>query len=202
MVRAFEFPSARIKIQNTFDAGLHSLSLCDEPNLEEWIVAHLGNWSHSYCTALYDMLGAQAVQYIVWHAELSVIYVEKDKLPALVEALTLLPDDMQRYINQHEAVADEDVAKELGVELLAFSALLAKGGDGDSTEAVEKPDDLAWASRLSWLTGRRYDGNVRRASSHDIRQGEAQGGSGGRRKVVGVRQGECGEQGGDPQGPV
>ena len=132
------------------------------------MVAHLGNWSQSYRTvALYDTLGAQAVQYIVWHAELSVIYVEKDKLPALFEAIASMPDDkqlqlkyivqfdaQQRFNNEHEAVADADVAraKELGVELVGFTALLAKGGD--STEAVEpKSEDLAYIMYTSGTTG-------------------------------------------------
>ena len=86
--------------------GLRSLSLGDSPNIcifsinrLEWVVAHLGNWSKSYRTvALYDTVGAQAVQYIVWHAELSVNCVEKEKLPSLFEAITSMPDDKQQQL--------------------------------------------------------------------------------------------------------
>ena len=73
--------------------GLRSLGLAEKSNIgifainrSEWVICHLSNWNSSYRTvALYDTLGAQAVQYIVWHAELSAIYVEKDKLPQLFE---------------------------------------------------------------------------------------------------------------------
>merc|ERR1719148_295383 len=173
----YQFDTYSAVAKQVFAAGngLKSLSVGDQPNIgifsinrEEWMIAHLANWSQSYRTvALYDTLGAAAVQYIVWHAELSVIYVEKDKLPALFEAIASVPDDkslqlkyivqfddQKRFNNVHEAVSEEDVAKakELGVELIAFTDLMAKGGD--STDSVEpKPTDLAYIMYTSGTTG-------------------------------------------------
>jgi long-chain acyl-CoA synthetase len=51
-------------------------------------MAHCANMTQSFRTvALYDTLGADAVEYIVRHAELTVVVCEKDKLPALFEAI-------------------------------------------------------------------------------------------------------------------
>jgi len=134
-------------------------------NRSEWMVAHLANWSRSYRTvALYDTLGAQAVQYIVWHGELSAIYVEKNKLPQLFEAVALCGkerelklsviiqfDHQERYNNTHEAVDDADVAKaeEYGIRLIGFSSLMEQAvsaGDGaadNKEQGVSAGDDAA-----------------------------------------------------------
>jgi len=155
--------------------GLRALGFAKDSNIgifsmnrSEWMIAHLANWSQSYRTvALYDTLGAQAVQYIVWHAELSVIYVEKDKLPQLFEAIQSCADDkelklkyiiqfnhQEKYNNKHEQVEESDVAKakEFGVELISFTDLMAKSGD---EEKVEEPaaEDLAYIMYTSGTTG-------------------------------------------------
>ena len=115
---------------------------------------------------LYDMLDAQAVQYIV----------EKDKQLQFIVVQYIVEKD------QHEAVADADVgkAKELGVELLGLSALLAK--HGDSTETVEpKPSDLASGTTgdPNWTQGRDADALVLR-----VLRGTATKHNGGRASVV------------------
>ena len=134
-------------------------------NRSEWMVAHLANWSQSYRTvALYDTLGAQAVQYIVWHAELTAIFVEKDKLPQLFEAISSCKDKelnlkyiiqfdyQKKYNNKHESLSDEDVAKakELGIEMMGLTALIEKGGD-KKDENIPKPEDLAYIMYTSGM---------------------------------------------------
>eukprot|EP01083_Nonionella_stella_P141022 433726_1 len=116
--------------------GIATLSLDEQSNIgifsinrSEWMVCHLGNWSQSYRTvALYDTLGYQAVEYIIWHAELSAIYVEKDKLPQLFDAIESCIQDkskelklklkyiiqfdyQKKYNNKHEMIDENDVKK-------------------------------------------------------------------------------------------
>ena len=137
-------------------------------NRSEWMISHLANWCQNYRTvALYDTLGAQAVQYIVYHAELSAICVEKSKLAALFEAIASCKDEQElklkyiiqfdyqeKYNNKHEAVAEEDVAKakEFGIELFGFTELMQKGGDKTETKPP-KPEDLAYIMYTSGTTG-------------------------------------------------
>eukprot|EP01084_Bolivina_argentea_P241919 405981_1 len=157
--------------------GIASLGLGAQSNIgifsinrPEWMVSHLGNWSQSYrSVALYDTLGPAAVQYIIWHAELSAIYVEKDKLPQLFEAISSCDKEQQeamklkyiiqfdyqsQYNNKHESVSDEDVskAKSFGVELIGLTSVISSGGD--KTDCVEpKSSDLAYIMYTSGTTG-------------------------------------------------
>ena len=43
------------------------------------------NRQSAYCVPLYDTLGPDAVQYIVTHAQVSLVFCDTLKLPALVE---------------------------------------------------------------------------------------------------------------------
>jgi len=155
--------------------GLASLGLDAQSNIgifsinrSEWMITHLANWSQSYRTvALYDTLGADAVQYIVWHAEVSVIFVEKDKLPALFEAISSCAKDkelnlkyivqfdyQEKYNNKHEAVDEQDVAKakEFGLELMGLTQLMEKGAD-KKDEQEPAADDLSYIMYTSGTTG-------------------------------------------------
>ncbi|ETO20396.1 hypothetical protein RFI_16821 [Reticulomyxa filosa] len=111
-------------------------------NRPEWMYVHLANWSQNYRTvALYDTLGSHAVEYIVSHAELPVIFVEKDKLPKLWDAIehnkkkesdtplvlkyVIQFDFQERFGNKHESVRPEDleIAKNFGITLLGLTEL-------------------------------------------------------------------------------
>jgi len=115
-------------------------------NRPEWILCHLGNLSQNYRTvALYDTLGAQAVEYIITHSQLPVILCEKNKLKHLFTAIQnaknkhldeenekedeiqeeeshrlrlkyiIQVDYHERYNNKHEIVDDKDIEQALNL---------------------------------------------------------------------------------------
>ena len=164
-----------------FDLPTHSNIGIFSKNRAEWMITHLGNWSQGYRTvALYDTLGFQSVKYIVNHAEMPVIFVEKDKLKTLFKAIEANSDNelklkfvvqfdhQKTYNNIHESVDDADVAKakELGLTLLGFTEL-TQGGlvksytdenkDEDCSykqeEHAPKAKDLAFVMYTSGTTG-------------------------------------------------
>ncbi|XP_023522565.1 long chain acyl-CoA synthetase 5-like, partial [Cucurbita pepo subsp. pepo] len=51
-------------------------------NCSEWIISMEACNAHGlFCVPLYDTLGAGAVEFIICHAEISVVFVEEKKLP-------------------------------------------------------------------------------------------------------------------------
>eukprot|EP01083_Nonionella_stella_P071427 191833_1 len=172
----YAFDSYKVVQQQVYALanGLRSLNLPGKSNIgiyasnrAEWMITNFANWNLSYRTvALYDTLGASAVQYIVYHAECEVIFVQKNKLKHLFEAVRSGTNDMKllkyivqydcqaKYNNKHEALSDEDkqTAEQLGLQLMGFTQLLDKGDD-ESTDLVPNADDLAYIMYTSGTTG-------------------------------------------------
>jgi long-chain acyl-CoA synthetase len=133
-------------------------------NRAEWCIAALGNYSCGYRTvALYDTLGDSAVEYIINHAELPLIFVAKDTLPKVLSGLEKFAnlkyivqfDASEDFENPHETVDPKDVAfcKEKNVELLGFSELIKKGSGSTKELTTPKGDDLALIMYTSGTTG-------------------------------------------------
>ena len=56
-------------------------------NRPEWTTAALALWSQGLvCVPLYDSVGSDAVRYIVNHASLPLVFVERSKLSTLLDA--------------------------------------------------------------------------------------------------------------------
>lgn len=125
-------------------------------NRPEWTTCLFSIWSQDkVCVPLYDTLGASAVQYILQHAEITTLFVSKDRLApvfaALGEQTALL-----KTIIQFEAVTDDDrtKAEAKGVTLLSLAELKERGAAAGSTEVhCPAPDSLAYIMYTSGTTG-------------------------------------------------
>jgi long-chain acyl-CoA synthetase len=158
------------RVQN-IGKGLQSLGIPEKSNIgifsinrAEWCMASLGNYSCAYRTvALYDTLGDNAVEYIINHAELPVIFVAKDNIAKVIKSLEKFEhlkyiiqfDASEDFGNVHEVVEATDVAvcKERGVELIGLSELLKKGADATLQLTPPSGDDLALIMYTSGTTG-------------------------------------------------
>jgi len=159
------------RIATAFGSGLVELGCGAKDNVgiwainrAEWVISALALYSQSMRTvALYSTLGANAVEFIIDHAELSVVVCEKASTRKLIKSLEKLPriqtiiqfDPNELYGNWHETVDPEDVkvAGERNVRLLGFSEVVKLGTEKGHFPVPPSDSDLAFLMYTSGTTG-------------------------------------------------
>ena len=133
-------------------------------NRHEWIAVWLGLISRSMrVVALYDTLGPDAVQFIIQHADTHCLFVDVEKLPALLAIVDTTHvrhvvqfDANALWANHHEAInpAHKAAFAAHNVTLLGYSELRAMARTNTTIFPVfPKPDDLAYIMYTSGTTG-------------------------------------------------
>lgn len=133
-------------------------------NRPEWVHTSFGCYSQAMrVVALYATLGEEAVEYIVNHAGIKVIFVSKDNLPQLLKTLPKMQqvthiiqyDVNDKYGNVEDIVSSEDksIAAQAHVELIGISELRVLGSSKGIFPNPPKPDDLAMIMYTSGTTG-------------------------------------------------
>ncbi len=137
-------------------------------NRAEWITASLGFYSQNLRTvSLYATLGPDAVEYIINHAQTSVVFVSKENLPGLKKVIPKIDQVVKhivvfdviyggRYGNTLDTVqqADVDAFAEKGIKLLGLQALMDLGNAKTQVPLnLPKADDLAFIMYTSGTTG-------------------------------------------------
>jgi hypothetical protein len=143
-------------------AGLSSLGYAAHTNVgifssnrAEWMVSALGLYGQNMrVVSLYASLGEGAVEFIINHADVPVVLVSKQNLPALIKSLANLKnvkhiiqwDVNPKYNNIEEVVSEADKAtcKEAGIELLGFGEVQARGRASGLKTNPAGPEDLAY----------------------------------------------------------
>lgn len=133
-------------------------------NRPEWTMSALANYSQAIITvALYDTLGAEAVEYILNHAEIRVAFCSSAKIKQILSVADKCPN--LKYIIQYDvhpvfghatdaiAEGDRKVALEKRVELVGYSELLERGRQSQRGPQPATSDQLAFIMYTSGTTG-------------------------------------------------
>ncbi|KAI9216511.1 hypothetical protein BC828DRAFT_352438, partial [Blastocladiella britannica] len=128
-------------------------------NRAEWVLTDLACVAYSMASvALYDTLGADALQYIVNHAELRVVVAAHEMVPVLIRAAGIKGGcEHLRVIVAMDPVADQSFlrewARERGVALYTLAEVEAIGAQFPSPHVPPQPTDLASLCYTSGTTG-------------------------------------------------
>lgn len=134
-------------------------------NRAEWVHTAYGCYSQSMrVVALYATLGEDAVEYIVNHAEIKVVFVSKDNmqtflatLPKMKTVTHIIQYDVNKKYNNIGDDIDEKSqqrAQESNVKIVGLSELLQQGMQNGGFPNPPKPDDLAMIMYTSGTTGK------------------------------------------------
>jgi long-chain acyl-CoA synthetase len=123
-------------------------------NRAEWVISELACVAYSYVSVpLYDTLGADAVAYIVNHAEVAAVFCTPDKLQTLLGCLSELPNLRLIVVVGGAENLVPSVPPQSGIEIVPFSRLEAQGKADQRAFVAPKPHDLATICYTSGTTG-------------------------------------------------
>lgn len=128
--------------------GIYSL------NRPEWIVSDLACTAFSWASvSLYDTLGADAVQYIINHAEIKVAICASKQLQRLLTAAEQCPQ--LKIIIAMDTPSDEDKekVKNMGKEIVTFEEVMKKGEENPQDHVPPTPEDIYTIMYTSGTTG-------------------------------------------------
>ncbi|OIW06655.1 hypothetical protein TanjilG_04049 [Lupinus angustifolius] len=123
-------------------------------NRPEWIIVDHACSAYSYISVpLYDTLGPDAVQFIVNHALVQVIFCVPQTLNSLLSHLSDIPT--VRLIVVVGAMDDQipSLPSSAGVQVVTYSKLLNQGRSNLQPFCPPKPDDVATICYTSGTTG-------------------------------------------------
>uniref|UniRef100_A0A7I4CCW8 Long-chain-fatty-acid--CoA ligase n=1 Tax=Physcomitrium patens TaxID=3218 RepID=A0A7I4CCW8_PHYPA len=123
-------------------------------NRVEWVISELACSAYSYVSVpLYDTLGADAVKYIVSHAEVAAVFCTPDKLQTVLNCLSELPSvRLIVVVGGAEHIMPSHPPRS-GVEVVPYSRLEAQGKADQRAFVAPKPHDLATICYTSGTTG-------------------------------------------------
>ncbi|KAI9471484.1 medium-chain fatty acid-CoA ligase faa2 [Coemansia sp. RSA 989] len=156
--------SSEGKFKHQQALGIYSI------NRPEWVLAEFAGFrSNKYSVALYDTLGAEAVEFIVQHAEISVIVCSIDKVPKLLRLRQRLPH--LKAIISMDSFADhgrnpaalpftvnsiqvlQEWAKARDVALFDMPQVMEMGRATEVPVRLPRPEDLCTICYTSGTTG-------------------------------------------------
>ncbi|XP_076922946.1 putative CoA ligase CCL6 [Bidens hawaiensis] len=112
------------------------------PNCPEWIISmEACNSNGITYVPLYDTLGANAVEYIINHAEISLVFVQDNKIPSIISCLPKCSSNLKTIVNfRNISESQKKEAMEHGVECFSWEEFASMGNLEDELPAKHKTD--------------------------------------------------------------
>jgi len=127
---------------------------CFGPNSPEWMLAMQAcNNQSMQCIPLYDTLGAEVIEYIVNHAEISLVFCEATKMEHLVEAMPKCPS--LKTVVMWGEIKEDSLAntKASGVKTYSFDEFVEAGKADPVEDVPPSPESVCTIMYTSGTTG-------------------------------------------------
>ncbi|KAI8139562.1 hypothetical protein BJV82DRAFT_646093 [Fennellomyces sp. T-0311] len=151
------------KTIESYGRGLVSLGLKSQQaigvysvNRPEWTITEQASYRQGFIiVALYDTLGAEAIDYIVNQTDMEFIVASADKLANITRLKERLPTIKTVIIMDGDALkeADKKAAQDAGLEVYTFGEVEKKGESITEETELPKPEDIATICYTSGTTG-------------------------------------------------
>lgn len=111
-------------------------------NSPEWIISMKACISQAVTyVPLYDTLGSNAVEFIINHAEVSIAFVQENKLPSILSCIPACSSYLKTIVSFSSITSEQKKkAEELGVSLFSWSEYLQLGTLDSELPSKQKTD--------------------------------------------------------------
>ncbi|KAK1381668.1 Long-chain-fatty-acid--CoA ligase [Heracleum sosnowskyi] len=124
-------------------------------NSEGWIISMEACNAHGlYCVPLYDTLGASAVEFVICHAEVSIVFAEEKKIPEVFKTFPKTAEYIKTIVSFGKIASEQrEEATKLGVAIYSWDEFLVLGDDKHFELPVKKKSDICTIMYTSGTTG-------------------------------------------------
>ncbi|KAM7525868.1 hypothetical protein LguiA_015770 [Lonicera macranthoides] len=124
-------------------------------NCSEWIMSMEACNAHGlHCVPLYDTLGAGAVEFIICHAEVTIVFVEEKKLPEVLKTFPSTTKCLKTIVSFGKVAQEQkEVVEKFGLAIYSWEEFLSKGNNEHFDLPVKKKSDICTIMYTSGTTG-------------------------------------------------
>ncbi|KVH91791.1 AMP-binding, conserved site-containing protein [Cynara cardunculus var. scolymus] len=133
-------------------------------NCAEWVMSMECSNTHNlmqacnahglYCVPLYDTLGANAIEFIICHAEVTLAFVEQKKLPEVLKTFPNAGEYLKTIVSFGKVTPElKEQAESLGLAIYSWDEFLSLGDDKHVDLPVKKKSDICTIMYTSGTTG-------------------------------------------------
>nr|UBK24467.1 LACS4 [Paeonia ostii]WMY82091.1 LACS4 [Paeonia sp.] len=124
-------------------------------NSPEWIMSMEACNAHGlYCVPLYDTLGSSAVEFIICHAEVSIVFVEEKKIPELLKILPNTTNYLKTVVSFGKVAPEQkEEIERVGLAVYSWDEFLQLGINEQFDLPKTKKNDICTIMYTSGTTG-------------------------------------------------
>lgn len=124
-------------------------------NSAEWIMSMEACNAHGlYCVPLYDTLGASAVEFIICHSEVSIAFVEENKICELLKTFPNSTQYLKTIVSFGKvALKEQEEIEKSGLAVYSWDEFLKLGENKQYELPVKKKEDICTIMYTSGTTG-------------------------------------------------
>ncbi|CAO3700822.1 hypothetical protein CU097_012714 [Rhizopus azygosporus] len=155
------YPEVRTRIEN-FGKGMLHLGLKRQHaigiysvNRPEWTMTEIASYRQAFMiVALYDTLGAEAMEYIINQTSMEYIVLSADKLDNIIRLKSQIATISTAIVMDDEVdAAKKAEAEAAGIKVYTFRQVEKIGSEVTSESDLPKPEDIATICYTSGTTG-------------------------------------------------
>ncbi|KAJ0806853.1 putative long-chain-fatty-acid--CoA ligase [Helianthus annuus] len=124
-------------------------------NCAEWVMSMEACNAHGlYCVPLYDTLGADAIEFVICHAEVTIAFVEEKKISELIKVIPKAREYLKTIVSFGKVTREQrEEVEKFGLKIHSWVDFLSLGDGKNIDMPLKKKSDICTIMYTSGTTG-------------------------------------------------